>query len=116
MRKEDTGDLGQDVVERLEQMLDLTKEIEDGKAEYRMVTSYLNDIEMLAELPEDEHKQLEEIAVNVVQLNASRTEFLNSVKSFPTRSLPDAKRSRRSRGRSSVFPQTRFTGYFRGGI
>ena len=80
MRKEDTGDLGQDVVERLEQMLELTKEIEDGKAEYRMVTSYLSDIELLAKLPEDERKRLEEIAVNVVQLNAARTEFLNSAK------------------------------------
>ena len=80
MRKEDTGDLGQDVVERLEQMLDLTKEIEDGKAEYRMVTSYLSDIELLAKLPQDERKKLEEIAVNVVQLNAARTEFLNSAK------------------------------------
>lgn len=80
MRKEDTGDLGQDVVDRLEQMLDLTKEIEDGKAEYRMVTSYLSDIELLAKLPQDERKKLEEIAVNVVQLNAARTEFLNSAK------------------------------------
>ncbi len=80
MGKADTGELGQDVVERLEQMLELTKEIEDGKAEYRMVTSYLSDIELLAKLPEDERKRLEEIAVNVVQLNAARTEFLNSAK------------------------------------
>ena len=80
MGKADTGELGQDVVERLEQMLELTKEIEDGKAEYRMVISYLTDIELLAKLPEDERKRLEEIAVNVVQLNAARTEFLNSAK------------------------------------
>ena len=80
MGKADTGEFGQDVVERLEQMLELTKEIEDGKAEYRMVTSYLSDIELLAKLPEDERKRLEEIAVNVVQLNAARTEFLNSAK------------------------------------
>ena len=80
MGKADTGELGQDVVERLEQTLELTKEIEDGKAEYRMVTSYLSDIELLAKLPEDERKRLEEIAVNVVQLNAARTEFLNSAK------------------------------------
>lgn len=68
------------VVERLEQMIELTKEIEDEKSEYRMVTSYLNDIQLLEEMPEEEHKKIEEIAVNVVQLNAARTEFLNSAK------------------------------------
>lgn len=76
----DARKVEQYVVERLEQMIELTKEIEDEKSEYRMVTSYLNDIQLLEELPEEEHKKIEEIAVNVVQLNAARTEFLNSAK------------------------------------
>ncbi len=75
-----TRKIEQYVVERLEQMIELTKEIEDEKSEYRMVTSYLNDIQLLEEMPEEEHKKIEEIAVNVVQLNAARTEFLNSAK------------------------------------
>lgn len=75
-----TDNLEQNIVGRLEQMIELTKEIEESKSEYHIVTAYLNDIQMIAELPEEEHKQLEEIAVNVVQLNAARTEFLNSAK------------------------------------
>lgn len=76
----DARKIEQYVVERLEQMMEVAKEIEDEKAEYRMVTSYLNDIQMLEEMPEEEHKKIEEIAVNVVQLNTARTEFLNSAK------------------------------------
>lgn len=68
------------VVERLEQMIELTKEIEDEKSEYRMVTSYLNDIQLLEDMPEEERKQITDVASNVVQLNAARTEFLNSAK------------------------------------
>lgn len=76
----DSRKIEQYVVERLEQMIELTKEIDEEKSEYRMVTSYLNDIQILEDMPEEEHKRIEEIAVNVVQLNASRTEFLNSAK------------------------------------
>lgn len=68
------------VVERLEQMIEITKEIEEEKSEYRMVTSYLNDIQLIEDLPEEEHKIIEDVAINVVQLNKARTEFLNSAK------------------------------------
>ena len=37
-----------------EQMIETSKELEDQKAEYRVVTSYLNDIEVLENLPEEE--------------------------------------------------------------
>lgn len=72
--------IGQYVVERLEQMIEITREIEEEKAEYRVVTSYLNDIQLLEELPEEERRTVEEVAVNVIQLNRARTEFLNSAK------------------------------------
>lgn len=68
------------VVERLEQMIEVTKEIEDEKTEYRLVTSYLNDVQLLEDMPEEERKQITDVALNVVQLNAARTEFLNSAK------------------------------------
>lgn len=68
------------VVERLEQMIEVTREIEDEKAEYRIVTSYLNDIQKLEDLPEEERKNINETAVNVVQLNTARNGFLNSAK------------------------------------
>ena len=44
------------VIERLEQMIETTKEIEDEKAEYKVVTSYLNDIQTLEGLTEEEKK------------------------------------------------------------
>ena len=68
------------VVERLEQMIEVTKEIEDEKTEYRLVTSYLNDVQLLEDMPGEERKQITDVALNVVQLNAARTEFLNSAK------------------------------------
>lgn len=68
------------VVEHLEQTIELAKEIDEEKEEYRMVNSYLNDIQTLENLPRDKRRKIEEIAVNVVQLNTARTEFLNSAK------------------------------------
>lgn len=68
------------VVERLEQLIGVTKEFEEQKAEYRMLTSYLNDIQLLEDMPQEERKKISDIAANVVQLDTARTEFLNSAK------------------------------------
>lgn len=68
------------VVERLEQIIEITRDIEDTKAEYRKVTSYLNDIKVLEGLPEEEKKKIQETAASVMQLNTARTEFLNASK------------------------------------
>lgn len=76
----DSTKIEQYVVERLEQMIEITQEVEEEKAEYRMVTSYLGDIQMMEEMPEEERAKIGEVALNVVQLNAARTEFLNSAK------------------------------------
>lgn len=75
-----TTKIEQYVVERLEQMIEITQEVEEEKSEYRMVTSYLGDIQMIEEMPKEERAKIQEVAVNVVQLNAARTEFLNSAK------------------------------------
>lgn len=68
------------VVERLEQIIEITRDIEETKAEYRKVTSGLNDIKLLEELPEEERKKIQETAASVMQLNTARTEFLNASK------------------------------------
>ena len=75
-----TRKIEQYVVERLEQMIELAREIENEKSEYRIVTSYLNDVQLLEDMSEDERNRITEVAVNVVQLNTARTEFLNSAK------------------------------------
>ncbi len=66
------------VVEHLEQALQTAREIDDIKAEYRVVTSYLNDIQAIEELPEDERAALTEIAYNITSLNKARDEFLHT--------------------------------------
>ena len=53
-----TGKIEQYVVERLEQMIELTKELDDEKEEYRIVTSYLNDIETLEKIPKEERDKI----------------------------------------------------------
>lgn len=63
-----------------EQMIEISKELEDQKAEYRVVTSYLNDVEILENLPEEDQKELADVAQNVAQLNVSRDAFLNTSK------------------------------------
>jgi len=75
-----TRKIEQYVVERLEQMIELAREIENEKSEYRIVTFYLNDVQLLEDMSEDERNRITEVAVNVVQLNTARTEFLNSAK------------------------------------
>ena len=76
----DPKQVEQYVVERLEQMIDITREIEEEKSEYRTVTSYLNDVQKLEDLPEPEKKKIADVAQNVVQLNSARNIFLNSEK------------------------------------
>ena len=76
----DSTKIEQYVVERLEQMIEVTREIDDEKAEYRMVTAYLNDIQRVEDLPEEDRKKIDETAANVVQLSSARNGFLNSAK------------------------------------
>ena len=72
------------VVERLEQIIELAREVEEEKSEYKKINSYLNDIQILENLSEEEKKKVTETAVNVGQLNTARNDFLNS-----TRKLTD---------------------------
>ena len=44
------------------QMIDITREIEEEKSEYRTVTSYLNDVQKLEDLPEPEKKKIADVA------------------------------------------------------
>ena len=68
------------VIERLEQMIETTKEIEDEKAEYKVVTSYLNDIQTLEGLTEEEKKPITDIASNIVALNKTRYDLIHTEK------------------------------------
>lgn len=67
-------------IERLEQIIEVTREIEEEKAEYRVVTAYLNDIHTIGGLPEKERAAITEVAQNIVNLDRARQEFLHAEK------------------------------------
>ena len=62
------------VIERLEQMIETTKEIEDEKAEYKVVTSYLNDIQTLEGLTEEE--KAEQLKLRGEYINAYKQSLI----------------------------------------
>lgn len=66
------------ILDSCEQIIGITKEIEGEKAEYRIVTAYLNDIQSIEKQPEEQLKELREVAANIVELNKARTNYLNS--------------------------------------
>lgn len=67
-------------IERLEQIVEVTREIEEEKSEYRVVTAYLNDIHTIGGLPEKERAAITDVAQNIVSLNRARQEFLRAEK------------------------------------
>ncbi|MBQ9549673.1 MAG: hypothetical protein IJU87_02565 [Lachnospiraceae bacterium] len=52
-----------------EQMIEADKEIERSKMEYRLVTEYLTDIEVIEALPDDSKRRLSRIADKINSLN-----------------------------------------------
>ncbi|MCR4591022.1 MAG: hypothetical protein K5668_09410 [Lachnospiraceae bacterium] len=52
-----------------EQMIEADKEIERSKMEYRLVTDYLTDIEVIEALPDDSKRRIERIADKINNLN-----------------------------------------------
>jgi len=69
-----------EVLEVCEQMIEMKRELEDAKAEYRVVTDYLKDVQKIKEISEEEFKELQEIAGNVSKLNRARDNYLHTTK------------------------------------
>lgn len=63
------------VVTDCEQMLDISREIEDARVEYEQVTKDLNDLNQIQELSGSGRKKVMEIATNVVNLRKSKDDF-----------------------------------------
>ena len=59
---------------------DTCKEIEEEKSEYRIVSSYLKDIQMLENLPGEDMAEIRSAAEQVQNLNQKRTEYQNAEK------------------------------------
>lgn len=58
-----------------EQLMASSRELDETKKEYRQVMDYLNDIQKLEDLPEEEINAIKETAGNIVGLNKMREEL-----------------------------------------
>lgn len=65
-------------VELCEQMIDSSREIETIRDEYRVVTSYLNDIQIIEDLLPKEREGIIDSATHIMNLNKIRDELLET--------------------------------------
>ena len=72
--------IGHNVLDNCEQIIETAKELEDEKKEYKIVTDYLTDIEVIGELPDAEQELIKEAAEQVAKLNQARDTYLNTSK------------------------------------
>lgn len=72
--------VGHFVLDHCEQIIDTARELSEEKREYYIVTSYLKDIEFLADLPEEQKAPIRDAAEKICQLNQERDQYLNTSK------------------------------------
>ncbi len=66
------------VVSLCEQMIDISRELDDVRHEYDQVTAYLNDIQIVEGMGGEQRKQLEDVATQVSKLINVRNDYLNA--------------------------------------
>lgn len=77
-QRDESRDLGDDVADKCDQIVDATYQMEDLRVEYEMVTSYFTDIQTIEELPPATQKEITDIAKKIAFLENETTEFLHS--------------------------------------
>ncbi len=70
------------ILDSCEHIIGMTKEIEALKAEYRVLTSYLDDILKIQKLPDTDLKELRIVAGQILKLERARNNFLQKPKSI----------------------------------
>lgn len=68
------------IIKCCEQIIEAKKELEEEKTEYRVVTDYLNDIQILEELADEDLAEIRNAAENVRRLDRLRDEYQNAEK------------------------------------
>ncbi|MBO5373627.1 MAG: hypothetical protein J6A75_13055 [Lachnospiraceae bacterium] len=68
------------VLDRCQQIIETARELEEEKAEYKIVTEYLNDIQTIEELPEKSALEIQSAAENIWKLDKARDEYKRSEK------------------------------------
>lgn len=76
-KETDLHKVGHYVLDHCEQIIESAKELGEEKKEYDIVTSYLKDIEFLADLPQEQKEPICEVAENILKLNRERDQYLN---------------------------------------
>lgn len=66
------------VVGLCEQIIEISKDLEDVRREYDQVTAYLNDIQIVEGLGGEQKKQLEDVATQISKLITARNDYLNA--------------------------------------
>lgn len=74
----DPASIKKHVISLCEQMIEISRELDDVRHEYDKVTAYLNDIQVVEGLGGDLRKQLDEVATQVSKLVNVRNEYLNA--------------------------------------
>lgn len=87
---------GHAAVDRCEDLIEQARELEDARSEYRIVTAYLSDVELLQELPEEERRALSETAEQVVALNQDREKYLKKEKKISDAAFREMEREERT--------------------
>lgn len=64
-----------EVVESCEQMIELSREIEDARQEFEQVNDYVNDIRKIEALSEEDFRHVRDTAQNIINLHKSKEEF-----------------------------------------
>lgn len=78
-RQREPADEPQDeVAYKCDQIVDATYQLEDLKAEYNMVTSYFEDIQLIEKLPVEARQQIVITAKKIASLENETSEFLHS--------------------------------------
>ncbi len=77
---EDGKKLQHYIIQSCEEIIEAQKEIEEEKAEYRIVTDYLNDIQMLEDMPEEDMAEIKSAAESVQKLDKLRDEYQNTAR------------------------------------
>lgn len=81
---EDTGReqspfaLRNNVVSYCEQLMEVSKDLEDCRAEYQLLSSYLNDVQLYESLKKPDRIPIEDTANHILALNRARDEFLKA--------------------------------------
>ena len=79
-QEDESRRIGHYVLDYCEQIIESAKELGEEKKEYDIVTSYLEDIETLTSLPEEEMGPIADVAEAISKLNQSRDSYLNTSK------------------------------------